>query len=411
MTEPDAPLDGVVVVDFSQFLSGPSASLRLADLGARVIKVERPVGGDICRELYASNAFIDGDSTIFHAINRNKEGYSADLKDPADRARVDRLVATADVVVHNFRPGVMERLGYDHDSVRELNPTVVYAEISGYGTEGPWAYKPGQDLLLQAVSGLAWLSGDASDGPVPMGLAVVDVWAGALLAQGILAALVRKGMTGEGSRVEVNMLEAAMDFQFEPVTIHLADGSLPERSAANNAHALLGAPYGVYATGDGFIALAMGSIPRLGDLLGCRELLEFTEPSSWFDQRDEIKAILAEHLKARPSRAWLGVLEAADVWCAAVLDWVALMAEPAFEVLEMVQTVERGTGTRYETTVCPIRIDGHQFRSSVGSCGIGEHDASIDRELATGTLGSGAWPVDAQAPSATLLSGSAVPAS
>jgi len=381
MTETIAPLDGVLVVDFSQFLSGPSASLRLADLGARVIKVERPAGGDICRDLYASNAFIDGDSTTFHAINRNKQGYSADLKDPADRARVERLVAAADVVIHNFRPGVMERLLLDHDSVRRLNPTVVYAEISGYGAEGPWAGKPGQDLLVQAMSGLAWLSGNAGDSPVPMGLAVVDIWAGALLAQGVLAALVRRGMTGEGTRVEVNMLEAAMDFQFEPVTIHLQDGSLPERTASNNAHSLLGAPYGVYATADGYIALAMGSIPRLGELLGCAALLEYPEPSLWFDRRDEIKAVLADHLRSRPSRAWLDILEAADVWCAAALDWLTLMDERAFQVLDMVQTVERGTGSRYETTVCPIRIDGRQLRSPVGSCGIGEHNALIDGEL------------------------------
>lgn len=381
MSETVGPLDGIVVVDFSQFLSGPSASLRLADLGARVIKVERPGGGDICRDLYASNAFIDGDSTTFHAINRNKEGYCADLKDPADRARVERLVAGADVVVHNFRPGVMERLRLDHETVRGLNPGVVYAEISGYGTEGPWAGKPGQDLLVQAMSGLTWLSGNADDGPVPMGLAVVDIWAGTLLAQGVLAALVRRGVTGQGAHVEVNMLEAAMDFQFEPVTIHLQDGSLPERTASNNAHSLLGAPYGVYATADGYIALAMGSIPRLGELLGCAALAGYPEPRSWFDRRDEIKAVLAQHLRGRPSRAWLDVLEEADVWCAPVLDWPALMGEPAFQVLDMVQTVERGTGSRYETTVCPIRFDGRQLRSPLGSCGIGEHTALIDAEL------------------------------
>ncbi len=274
---------------------------------------------------------IEGDSTIFHAINRNKLGYQADLKDPADRARVEQLVAQADVVMHNFRPGVIERLGMDYETVRAINPTVVYGEISGYGTEGPWRGQPGQDLLMQSISGLTWLSGDADDGPVPMGVAVVDIWAGALLVEGLLAALVRRGVTGEGGLVEVNMLEAALDFQFEPMTIHLQDGSLPERTATNNAHALLGAPYGIYATADGFMALAMGSVTQLGELLECPPLLAYPEPASWFEQRDEIKAVLAEHLASRPTQAWLDVLEAADVWCAAVLDWDTLVRHPQFE--------------------------------------------------------------------------------
>ena len=378
MPEQDALLHGITVIDFSQFLAGPSASLRLADLGATVIKVERPEIGDICRTLYVSDALIDGDSTIFRAINRNKLGYAADLKDPADRARIEQLVAQADVVMHNFRPGVIERLGMDYETVKALNPGVVYGEISGYGTEGPWAGKPGQDLLVQAMSGMTWLSGNADDGPVPMGVAVVDIWAGALLVEGILAALVRRGISGEGAIVEVNMLEAALDYQFEPVTIHLQDGSLPERTRTNGAHALLAAPYGIYATADGFMALAMGSIPQLGELLGCTPLLGYEEPASWFDQRDEIKATLAGHLESKPTQDWLDVLEAADIWCAEVLDWDALTAHPQFQLLEIVQTVETGSGTTYETTACPIRIDGRKLTSTVGSNALGEHNERID---------------------------------
>ena len=380
MADSAAPLAGITVVDFSQFLAGPSASLRLADLGATVIKVERPEIGDICRDLYVSDVVIEGDSTIFHAINRNKLGYRADLKDPADRERVAGLVAQADVVMHNFRPGVIERLGMEYESVRELNPTVVYGEISGYGTEGPWRDLPGQDLLVQSMSGLTWLSGNAGDGPVPMGVAVVDLWAGALLVEGILAALVRRGVSGEGGLVEVNMLEAALDYQFEPLTIHLMDGSLPERTASNNAHALLGAPYGIYATADGFLALAMGRVTQLGELLECPPLLAYPEPASWFEQRDEIKAILAEHLATRPTQAWLDVLEAADIWCAAVLDWDTLVQHPQSAALDIVQTVERGSGTTYRTTTCPIRVDGRKLTSRPGSPGLGEHNALVDEE-------------------------------
>ena len=380
MPDQSATLAGITVVDFSQFLAGPSASLRLADLGATVIKVERPEIGDICRTLYVSDVAIEGDSTIFHAINRNKLGYSADLKEPADRARLEKLVAQADVVMHNFRPGVIERLGMDYETVRALNPGVVYGEISGYGTEGEWRGKPGQDLLVQAMSGLTWLSGNADDGPVAMGVAVVDLWAGALLVEGILGALVRRGISGKGALVEVNMLEAALDFQFEPITTHLQDGSLPERTASNSAHTLLGAPYGIYATADGYLALAMGSITVLGELLELPALAAYPEPASWFDRRDEIKALLAEHLRTRPTQAWLDVLEPADIWCAEVLDWDRLMRQPQFELLDCVQEVETGAGATYRTTVCPIRIDGRKLTSRLGSNALGEHNARIDEE-------------------------------
>src|SRR5690606_11901081 len=179
------PLAGFTIVDFSQFLSGPLASLRLADLGARVIKIEKPGTGDICRELYTSETVLNGTSTVFHAINRNKESIVLDMKNEADCQVIRDLLAKADVVIHNFRPGVMERLGFDYVRVREINPTVVYGEISGYGTDGAWVKKPGQDLLLQALTGMTWLNGDAQNGPVPMGLSIVDMFAGSNLCSAI----------------------------------------------------------------------------------------------------------------------------------------------------------------------------------------------------------------------------------
>ncbi|TWU67324.1 CaiB/BaiF CoA transferase family protein [Crateriforma conspicua] len=376
------PLEDILVIDLSQFLSGPSASLRLADLGARVIKVERPATGDICRHLYVSDCEIDGESTIFHAINRNKEGYVADLKDAGDLAKVRQLISKADVVLHNFRPGVIDRLGLDFASVKAINPGIVYGEISGYGKEGPWKSKPGQDLLAQSLSGMTWLSGNADDGPVPVGVAIADIWAGALLVTGVLACLVRRSIRDEGGLVEVNMLEAMLDYQFEPLTVHLQDGSQPERTTTNNAHALLGAPYGVYQTADGYLALAMGSIVQLGELLDCQELTRYTDPKSWYDQRDEIKQILVDRLVTRRTADWLAILEPADIWCAEVLNWDRLMHSEGFQVLDMTQQVTRGNGTGYQTTCCPIRIDGQRLKAARGSCDLGEHNESIDRELA-----------------------------
>lgn len=309
------PLEGLVVLDFSIFLAGPSAGLRLADLGARVIKIERPDGGDLCRQLYISELELDGESTLFHSINRNKESFAANLKNPEDLNKVHQLIARADVLIQNFRPGIMERLGLGYEAVKQINSRIVYGEITGYGNEGPWVKKPGQDLLVQSISGLVWLNGDADRPPTPFGLAVVDLFTGAHLVQGLLACLVRRSITGEGGLVQVSLLESILDFQFEVLTTYLNDGGkLPVRSTINNAHAYLSAPYGIYATSDGFIALAMGSIIVLGELLGCDALLPFTDPASWFEKRDEIKGILADHLKTQPTTHWLSILEPQDIW-------------------------------------------------------------------------------------------------
>lgn len=375
------PLEDILIVDFSQFLSGPSASLRMADLGARVIKIERPDTGDICRHLYTSNVIMNGESSVFHAINRNKESFAADLKKEADKEQVRELVKKADVVMHNYRPGVMERLGFDYKSVKAVNSNVVYGEISGYGAEGPWKDKPGQDLLVQSLSGLTWLSGNAN-GPVPMGLSIVDILAGAHLAQGILACLVRRGITGEGGWVQVSMMESVVDLQFEVLTTFYNDGGqLPERTATNNAHAYLGAPYGLYQTKNGYIALAMGSVPQLGQLLNCPALLAYQDTALAFTKRDEIKQILANHLLTGTTEQWLSVLEPADVWCADVLSWDKLMRHGGFKALDIIQEVEMSDGYTYRTTRCPIRIDGELLVARKASPKLGEDNPKIINEL------------------------------
>src|SRR5690606_5475430 len=343
------PLAGFTVIDFSQFLSGPLTSLRLADLGARIIKIEKPGTGDICRQLYTSETVLNGTSTVFHAINRNKESIVLDIKSEADCRVVRDLIAKADVVIHNFRPGVMERLGFDYARVREINPSVIYGEISGYGKEGVWATRPGQDLLWQSLTGMAWLSGDATDGPVPMGLSIVDMFAGANLCSAILACLYRRAVQEMGAHVHVSMLDSAIDIQFETITTYFRDGELlPQRSAVSNAHAYLAAPYGVYRTKDGFLALAMGSIPFLGKLLNCPELEAYADGEQAFVERDAIKTVLTEHLAHETTAHWLEILEAADIWCADVLDWNRLTAHDGFKVLNMVQQVMMGDGFAYE---------------------------------------------------------------
>lgn len=382
-SDTDLPLAGLVVLDMSQFLSGPYATLRLQDLGARVIKVERPGTGDLSRTLYLSDTEFGGDSTIFHAINRGKESLAIDLKNEADLDVLKRLIAKADVLVQNFRPGVIERLGLDYAAASAINPKLVYASISGYGEEGPWVKRPGQDLLAQARSGLMWLSGDDGDGPVPMGLAVGDMLAGAACAQGILAALVRRGVSGRGSHVETSLLEVLVDFQFEVLTTYLNDGRrMPKRAGFRSAHAYLSAPYGVYQANDGFIALAMTPIPRLRELLKIDALEPYCDdPKSWFTARDEIKRLIADTISSRTVDEWLSILEPADIWCARVLDWDGLMQSEGFEVLDMLQRVEREDNVSILTTRSPIRVNGARAKSTRAAPRVGENSAAIREEF------------------------------
>jgi CoA:oxalate CoA-transferase len=375
-------LEDILILDFSQFLSGPSAALRLADMGARVIKIEKPDTGDICRQLYVSDVMVEGESTIFHAINRNKESYTADLKNAADLEKVKQLIAKADVMMHNFRPGVMERIGLDYETVKQINPSIVYAEVTGYGSEGPWNHLPGQDLLLQAVSGLAWLSNNNKENPTPMGVAVVDIFAGTHVAQGILACLYQRAINGEGALVQVSMLESILDFQFEVLTAYYNDGrQLPVRSAVNSAHAYIAAPYGVYQTANGYLSLAMNNILTLATLTGCEPLKQYAQPEDWFTRRDEIKSVLAGHLLTKDTEHWLSILEPADIWCARVFNYEELMQQEGYKVLNMEMTVKTSNGLSITTTRCPLRVDGRLLVSEVGAPLLGEHNDAIEAEF------------------------------
>ncbi|TDQ64423.1 crotonobetainyl-CoA:carnitine CoA-transferase CaiB-like acyl-CoA transferase [Maritalea mobilis] len=376
-------LDGLLVVDFSQFLAGPLAGLKLADMGARVIKVERPEVGDLCRYLYLTDVEVHGANTLFHAINRNKQSYSANLKDAEDLERVKALCAKADVIIQNFRPGIMKKLGLDYDQVKAINPKVVYASISGYGEEGDWQNLPGQDLLAQARSGLLWLSGNAEDTPTAMGLAVADQLAGNIAVQGILAGLINSARNGQGVHVQTSLLEALVDFQFEVLTTHLNDEKkrLPQRSEVNNAHAYLSAPYGVYQTKDGFIAIAMTPVDKLGAFISCDALLAFDNEKQWFEQRDEIKTILADHLKTQTTSYWMEIFVAHDVWASEVLDWPQLFKSTSFKNLDFFQDLDLGEGHSMKAIRSPIRINGDVLKSSRPAPSIGEHNAEINREF------------------------------
>ena len=376
------PLEGLTVLEFSQFLSGPYAGLRLADLGARVIKIERPEVGDLCRNLYISDTDLEGDSTLFHAINRNMESFAANLKDAKDIELVKKLIEKADIITQNFRPGVIERIGLDYKNVKKINPKIVYGTISGYGSDGPWSSLPGQDLLAQSRTGLVWLNGNGGEAPTPMGLAVADMLAGHTLVEGILAAVIKRFRTDNGSHVETSLVEALLDFQFEVLTTYFNDGNRkPERSSYNNAHAYLSAPYGIYKTSNGYIAIAMTPLPQLGELLDLNSIKDLHDQKEWFTKRDEIKKDIGDWIEKQTTEHWLSILEPADIWCAKVLDWETMVKHEGFKILDMVQRIKRDDGLDIETLRCPIKIDGEIFKSSKAAPKIGNDNNSIMKEF------------------------------
>lgn len=373
------PLSGLVVLEFSQYLSGPSAGLRLADLGARVIKIERPKGGDAGRKLAIKDLWVDDNSLLFHTINRNKESFTADLKNKEDLATIKKLIAKADVLIHNFRPEVMGKNGLDYTTVQEINPRMVYAAISGYGTKGPWKDKPGQDLLVQSLAGLAFTTGNGTNGPVPFGISVADILAGSQAVQGILGALIRRQKTGKGALIEISMMESLLDFQFELLTTYYATHQQPKRSKVANGQPLLSAPYGIYATADGFIALAMMDIHVLARAIHCDALKQFSKDQA-FSARDEIKTVLVEHLIKQTTNTWLTDLQKEGLWAMEVFDWEMMTNHEAYQSLDMEQLI-KVADKEIITTRCPIRINGQKLVSAKPAPQLGEHNEQLHHDF------------------------------
>lgn len=375
----ELPLHGLVILEFSQYLSGPSAGLRLADLGARVIKIERPQTGDAGRKLAIKDLWVDDSSMLFHTINRNKESFTANLKDATDLELVKKLITKADVLIHNFRPGVMEKNGLGYAAVQQLNPRLVYAEISGYGKKGPWKKKSGQDLLIQSMTGLVFTSGNGTQHPMPFGIAIADILCGAQLVQGILGALIRRHKTKKGALIEISLMESLLDFQFELLTTYYTSKKQPVRSTIANGHTLLGAPYGIYATANGHIALAMMDITAMAKAISCQELEKFSNGQA-FAARDEIKSALTKHLLTQNTAYWLAHLQQQGLWAMEVFDWSTLTSHEAYQQLQMEQTIQRA-GKEMITTRCPIRINGQRLFAHKAAPYPGEHNEQIRQEL------------------------------
>ena len=374
------PLKDIVVLEFCQYLSGPCAGLRLADLGARVIKIEHPQKGEAGRKLAIKNMWVDDSSLLFHSINRNKESFAVDMNNEEDMVWLKKLIAKAQVITHNFRPGVMEKKGLGYETIKQINPSIVYTQISGYGEKGPWNHKPGQDLLVQSLSGLTYTTGSYDDAPTPVGLGIGDYLCGNQAVQFIIAALIKAKKTGKGSLLQLSLLETLIDFQFEFFTTFFQSEKVPQRAAFNNANPLLSAPYGIYKTADGYLAIAMMPLAKLNQALQCEALYVYSEDDA-FSKRDEIKNIIAQHLLTESNQYWLQKATALDLWIMPVLNWNEMISSGGYQVLDMEQKINLNKNKSFITTRCPIRINNKILKSAKSAPQIGESNINIKASL------------------------------
>lgn len=351
-------LKGIRVVSFNHFLLGPVGMQILGDLGADIIAVE-PIEGAFQRKWGGVNSkTIDGQTMLFLLGSRNKRSLAIDLKSPEGLEIAKRLTKAADVVCENFRPGVMEKLGLGYSQIAEHNPSVVFAAASGFGANGPYADMPGQDLVIQAMSGLAAITGTAESGPRPVGVSAVDHHAAALLAMGILAALFRRATTGKGCRVDVNLLSAAIDLQIESFTCFL-NGKRPDSVAAAkfNAGWYFSAPYGIFPTADGHLAISLTTLATLAEALATPRIAEYTGADE-YDRRDEINALVADVLRQRTNSAWAEILTRHKIWHAPVNDYASVVKDPQVVHNHSFVTLPGATGSPITLVSHPVKYDG-----------------------------------------------------
>lgn len=323
-------------------LQGPLASLLLRGLGAEVIRVE-PFGGSVERTLSGRGQWVNGRSVLDLVVNRGKRSIALDLKHPRAREIVDPLLESTDVVIHNFRPGAMERLGLGFTDVHEQFPHIVYGGASGYGEDGPYRDRPGQDLLVQALTGMMGINGRHDDPPVPLGSTMVDVHSGTLLALAVCAALERRRETGAGTKVEVDLLAAAIHLQFEPVHYALNSDEPLTRSHQGLADPYHHAPYGVYPTANDYLAISTNDMQALVNCLTQVKAIDIsidTMSPRTFAARDEIYLEIAAVTRLRPSDEWMAIFRPAGVWAEPVCPpGTAVRDDPQVQHRGLIETI------------------------------------------------------------------------
>jgi len=319
-------LKGIKVLSFTHFLQGPAAVQYLGDLGADVVKIENPKGA-YERHWSGAESYLNGESVFYLLAGRNQRSLSINLRTEEGKEVIEKLVQEADVIIENFRPGVMERLGLGYDDVSKINPKVVYCSCSGFGSSGPYKDRPGQDLLIQAMSGLASLSGRKSDPPTLVGTALVDQHAAVLAVVGILSSLFERTRTGKGKKVESNLLNAALDLQTEPFNYYLNGTELYERSETGISSRFHQAPYGVFQTKDGYICMSLTSTETLAKVFGDDQFLNWNRDDQ-FSKREEINARVAENMLTQTTAYWFDMFDQYEVWYSPINSYEDVVNDP-----------------------------------------------------------------------------------
>ena len=382
MPPPPGPLAGLTVVDLTRVLSGPYCSMTLADLGARVIKVEHPVRGDDTRAW--GPPFLGSESAYFLSVNRNKESVTLDFKTTEGREILDRLVARADVLVENFRPGTLANVGLDATTLRARYPRLIYCAISGFGQTGPRRDEPGYDAVMQAEGGLMSVTGDAGGPPYRLGVAIADIVSGMWAAQGVLAALVARDRTGQGQVVDVGMLDATAALLTYQAAIYFATGQPPGR--LGNRHPTI-VPYESLPTADGDVVVAVGNDAiwrRFCEVIDAPDLLadeRFAANRDRVSHYDALKPRLDAIFRQRSRQAWIDVLTPAGVPCGSVRDIGEVFADPQIAAREMLHTLPHPVAGDVRVTGVPVKLSDTPGTVRTAPPILGQHTEAVLAEL------------------------------
>lgn len=372
-------LSGIRVLDCSIAMAGPFAAQRLGDLGADVVKVE-PTTGEWQRHVSAGGAGGNRINVSFLSLNRNKRSLAVDLKSEGGRKVLLDLVKTADVFLQNYRPGVARRLGVDYETLSKINPRLVYVSMSGYGEDGPYVNRPGQDLVLQGMSGAMLSAGREGEAPTAAGQYLVDAVTAYTAFEGALAALFHRERTGEGQLVQVNMLDAITTLQMQELSVYTIGGKPQQRSAEPHAHVYIRAPYGAFATSDGFIIVAFPKLKTLGEVIGEEAFLTMDDEVDAWARRDEIFARTREKLKTKTSAEWLALMNAADIWCGPVYGYAELVEDAQIRHNGTFVEYEHPTEGRVKTPGFPIKFSRTPSAVERGAPVTGQHSEEILKE-------------------------------
>ena len=378
------PLDGVRVVDLTQVMGGPFCTMQLGDLGADVIKVEPPAG-DLARSMGGAELRMRGDDNApFFALNRNKRSIVLDLTQNHDRATFMTLAHTADVLVESFRPGVMKRLGVDYDTMAETNPRLIYTSISGFGQTGPYAERPGFDLIAQGMSGIMSVTGEPGGAPMKCGVPIADLSVGLIATNAVLAALIARGKTGRGQHIDTSLFEAALAMSVWETTEYWATDAAPH--AMGSAHRL-NAPYQAFRTRDGYINLAALSPAQWQNLcstLGRDALItdpRFATNATRMENRPALMHEIEDALAARSTAEWVDAMTAAGVPAGPIYDFAKVFADPHTMARCMIEEIEHPVAGRVRTLGFPVKMSATPPRVRRPPPLLGEHTAEILHEL------------------------------